>query len=62
MYYPESMTKEDIVAFEHDMAALTLREEEEIANWILQEAGEAAREGELMMEFYSEFHFSQFAD
>lgn len=51
MYYPEDMTREDIVAFELDMAALTIREEMETANWLLMEAAEAVRDAEIEFEF-----------
>lgn len=51
MYYPEDMTREDIVAFELDMAALTIREEMETANWLLMEAAEALRDAEIEFEF-----------
>lgn len=37
MYYPDSMTHDDIVEFELEYAAVTLREEELEANKILSE-------------------------
>lgn len=51
MYYPDSMTTEDIVSFELDMAALTIREEMETANWLLMEAAEAIRASEIEFDF-----------
>jgi hypothetical protein len=45
------MTKEDIEAFELDMAELTLREEEEEANWLLQEAANDARMEEIFSDW-----------
>ena len=51
MYYPADMTREDIVAFELDMAALTIREEMENCNWLLMEAAEALRDAEIEFEF-----------
>lgn len=44
MYYPADMTREDIEAFELDMAALTIREEELDINWELQELAEEYRD------------------
>lgn len=51
MYYPEDMTREDIISFELDMAALTIREEMETANWLLMEAAEVVRASEIEFEF-----------
>ena len=51
MYYPENMTAEDIVAFELDMAALTIREEMDAANWLLMEAADALRDAEVYMDW-----------
>jgi hypothetical protein len=51
MYYPADMTKEDIEAFELDMAELTLREEEEEANWLLQEAANDAQMEEIFSDW-----------
>jgi hypothetical protein len=51
MYYPENMTAEDIEAFELDMAALTLREEMEAANWLLMEAADTLRDAEVYMDW-----------
>ena len=51
MYYPADMTTEDIVAFELDMAAITIREEMDAANWLLMEAAEALRDAEIEFEF-----------
>ena len=51
MYYPEDMTKEDIEAFELDMAAVTIREEYDVANWDLVEAAEIQRDREIYVEW-----------
>lgn len=51
MYYPENMTQEDIEAFELDMAALTIREEMDPANWLLMEAADALRDAEVYMDY-----------
>ena len=53
MYYPENMTAEDIVEFELDMAAITSREEELEANWLLQEAADALRIDEIFVDWVS---------
>jgi hypothetical protein len=42
MYYPQDMTKEDIEAFELDMAAIDIRWDELAVNWELQEIAEGA--------------------
>ena len=51
MYYPENMTAEDIEAFELDMAAITIREEMDAANWLLMEAADALRDAEVYMDY-----------
>lgn len=51
MYYPADMTREDIISFELDMAALTIREEMEAANWLLMEAADTLRVSEIEFEF-----------
>lgn len=51
MYYPENMTAEDIEAFELDMAAITIREEMDTANWLLMEAADALRDAEVYMDW-----------
>lgn len=51
MYYPTSMTAEDIEAFELDMAALTIREEIEPANWLLMEAADDLRTDEIFVDW-----------
>lgn len=50
MYYPENMTQEDIISFELDMAELTIREEYDSANWLLDVAAQEAREEEIYVD------------
>ena len=47
MYYPEDMTQEDIVAFELDMAEISVKEEYNPVNWELDVAAQAARDEEV---------------
>jgi hypothetical protein len=51
MYYPQDMTREDIESFELDMAAITIREEYDQANWDLDVAAQEAREEEVYVEY-----------
>ena len=51
MYYPQDMTREDIVSFELDMAEITIREEYDQANWDLDVAAQEAREEEVYVEY-----------
>lgn len=53
MYYPADMTREDIESFELDMAALTIREETDPANWELEEAAESDRIERIEFDFYA---------
>lgn len=53
MYYPADMTREDIEAFELDMAELTIREEYDTRNWILDEICQDMRDEEIGATIYA---------
>lgn len=51
MYYPQDMTKEDIISFELDMAEVTIREEYNPVNWELDVAAQEARDEEVYVDY-----------
>ena len=51
MYYPQYMTKEDIISFELDMAEVTIREEYDPVNWELDVAAQEVREEEVYIDY-----------
>ena len=51
MYYPQDMTKEDIISFELDMAEVTIREEYDPVNWELDVVSQEVRDEEVYVDY-----------